>query len=270
MQRERLSEIRQRLSVVDDALAHKIEGEDTICAVGLLAQGQEDGRLGDICADADVVDSRADVHVVDVEGSDLSLLEEVGEGGVADLEGQHGGVGDVGVAVEVVAAGVGGEGDVGLGDLEALEAVDAGEVDGLLEGDLCGLEALDVDEGLALDGDGQGRVPEVPRVEVDEGLEGGAVDLLGDVDDSQAGLGLGHAEGHDGGVRELVLEVHDGVEALDDGGDGVGAGYGRVDGDLHGVRLGVGDGDAIDAQGGLVDLILDDAGEPDEDAGGCC
>lgn len=268
VERERLSKVSQRLAVVDDALAHEVEGQDAVIAVGLLLDGGEDGLLGDGGADADVVDSGADVHVVDVEGADLLLLKVVCEGGVADLEGEDGGVGDVGEAVEVVAVD-GRDVDAGLGHFEALEAVDAGESDGLLEGDLGGLEALDAHVSLALDGDGQGRVPEVPRVEVDEGLLGGAADLLGDVDEGQAGLGLGHAEGHDGSVGELVLEVHDGVEALNDGGDGVGGGDGGVDGNLDGVRLGVGDGDAIDAQGGLVDLVLDNAGEPDEYAE-CC
>ncbi|KFY93472.1 hypothetical protein V498_04411 [Pseudogymnoascus sp. VKM F-4517 (FW-2822)] len=264
VERERLLKVGELLAVVDDALADELEGQDAVLAVWLHGEGREDGALLDGGADADVVDSGADEHVVDVEGSDLGAVEVVAEGGVADLEGQDGGVGDVGEAVEVVALA---EGDVGLGHLEALEAVDALELDGLLEGHLGGLEALDVHERLALDGHEEGRVPEVPRVEVDEGLEIGAGDLLGDVDEGQAGLGLGHLERHDGGVWELVLEVHSGVEAVDDGGDGVGRRDRGVDGHQDGVRLGVGDGDAVNAQGGVVDLVLDDAGEPDEDAG---
>lgn len=271
VQGQRLGEIRQVLAVVEDALAHEIEGKDAVFAVGLRSEGGDDGALLDGGADADVVDAGADEHVVDEEGSNVRLVKVVDEGGVANFEGQDGRVGDVGEAVEVVALRVvgGAEGHVGMGDGQALEAVDALERDGLLEVHLCGLEALDVHQGVALDGDGEGLVPQVPRVEVDEGLVGGTVDLLGDVDEGHARLGLGHLERHDGRVRELILEVHDGVEALDDCGDGVGAGDGGVDGHLDGVRLGIGDGDAVDAQDGGVDLVLDNAGEPDEDAG-CC
>lgn len=267
VQAERLLEVRQDLAVVDDVGALEIEWQDTVGAVRLLLDTGEDWALLDGGADGDLVDTWADEHVVDEEGTDLLLLEEVGEGGVADLEGEDGLVGDVGDAVEVVVGG--GDVDGCARDGNALEAVDALESDGLLEVNLCGLEALDVNQGVALDGDGEGLVPQVPRVEVDEGLVGGAADVLGDVDDGETGLGLGHLEGHDGCVRELVLEVHDGVEAVNDSGDRVGRGDGGVDGDGDGVCLGVGDGDAVDAQGRAVDLVLDDAGEPDEDAV-CC
>ncbi|KFY06471.1 hypothetical protein V491_08606, partial [Pseudogymnoascus sp. VKM F-3775] len=145
VERKRLGKVRKRLAVVDDAVAQKVEGEDTILAVGLHGHGTDDGALRDVGAHGDVVDSGADEHVVDKEGSDVRAIEVVCKGGIADLEGEDGRVGDVCVAVEVVAARVGDDGDVGLCDLEALEAVDARKRDGLLEGDLCGLEALDVD-----------------------------------------------------------------------------------------------------------------------------
>ncbi|KFY30330.1 hypothetical protein V493_01985, partial [Pseudogymnoascus sp. VKM F-4281 (FW-2241)] len=266
VQSQRLSEIRQGLAVVNDACAEEIEWEDSILAVGLPSESGDDRGLADVCADADVVDAGHDEHVVDEEGADALLLKVVCECRVADFEGEDRGVRDVGVAVEVVSAAVGFELDVCLGHLEALEAVDALEDDGLLEADFGGFEALDAHVRLPLDGHGEGLVPEVVGVEVDEGLVGRAVDLLGDVDERHASLGLGHAQRHDRGVRELVLEVHDGVEAVDDSGDGVRARHGRVDGDLDGVGPGVGDVDAIDGQDGAVNLVLDDFGNPDEDA----
>lgn len=51
-------------------------------------------------------------------------MEEVGEGGVTDLEGEDGGIWDGGVADEIVAIGIGLGVDGGVGNLEALETVE--------------------------------------------------------------------------------------------------------------------------------------------------
>ena len=145
-----------------------------------------------------------------------------------------------------------------------------GQSDGLLEGDLGGLKALHVDVGLSLDGHGERLVPEVPGVKVNERLERGAIDLLGDVDERDTSLGLWHIKDGEGGVGELVLEVHLGAEAFNGGWDRVAAGDAGVDRNLHRVRLGVRDADSIDGEGGGVNLALDNAGEPDEDAVSPC
>lgn len=125
MEAERVGEVRKRLAVVDDALAEELEGQDAGLAVGQARDGEEDGGLRDVGADGEVVDAGVEHHVVDEEGADPGAVEVVREGRVADLKRQDGGVRDVDEAVEVVAAGVGRRGDVGGGDLQSLEAVEA-------------------------------------------------------------------------------------------------------------------------------------------------
>lgn len=118
-----MGEVWKRLALVDDALADELEGQDAGLAVWQGRDGEEDGGLGDVGAHGEVVDAGVEDHVVDEEGADLGAVEEVREGRVADLERQDRGVRDVDEAVEVVAAGVALDGDVGGGDVQALEAV---------------------------------------------------------------------------------------------------------------------------------------------------
>lgn len=115
----------QRLvAKVNNLLALKLESKNTITwallASWLGSQSTKNWCPCDGGADRDVVVAWHEVHIVDVETADVGAVEEVDEGGVTDLEGEDGWVGDGGVTVEVVCVG---EGDVGAGDLEPLEAV---------------------------------------------------------------------------------------------------------------------------------------------------
>lgn len=68
---------------------------------------------------------------------------------------------------------------------------------------------------------------------------------------------------------ELVLEVHDGGEAIDGGVDGAAAAHAGVDRDGDGIGAGVADGDAIDGEDSVIDLALDDSWKTNQEAISC-
>lgn len=78
-------------------------------------------------------------------------------------------------------------------------------------------------------------------------------------------MGLWHLQGREGGVWELVLEIHDGGEGIDGGVDGAAAAHAGVDGDGDGIGAGVADGDSIDGEDGVIDLFLDNFWKGDEE-----
>lgn len=113
---------------VDDSLSGQLEGKDTVTwsllADRALTKSTQDWALLDRSTDGDIVVTGNKRHVINEELADILAVEEVGEGGVADLESEDGGVGDGGEADEVVAVGVGLEVDGGIGDLETLKGVE--------------------------------------------------------------------------------------------------------------------------------------------------
>lgn len=120
--------------------------------------------------------------------------------------------------------------------------------------------------GLALDGYAESLVQHVPGVEINIFLGRGSVDLLGDIDDGNAGVRLWHFKCRERRMWELVLEVHLRGEAIDGGMDGVAAGNSGVDGDGNSVGARVGHADPLDGQYGIVDLLLDHFRDGDEEA----
>jgi len=81
---EGVGEVGQGLAVVDDSLAADLEGQDAaLLAVGLLAEGGDDGGVLDGGAHLVLVVAGAEGQVVDEDGADLLAEEVVVEGDVA-------------------------------------------------------------------------------------------------------------------------------------------------------------------------------------------
>lgn len=62
-------------------------------------------------------------HVVNIESANPAAIEEIGKGGVADLQSKYGWVGEVDETMEVVAPVICDETDVGGSDIKPFEAI---------------------------------------------------------------------------------------------------------------------------------------------------
>lgn len=143
-----------------------------------------------------------------------------------------------------------------------------GHLNGFLEGHVVlAVDALDLDLGVAEDGDAEGLVGEQPGVEGGQGVDVVDGQELGHVDGLE-GVGGGGREVNlgEGGVGQLVLEVHDALEGVDVGVDLAVRLDGAVDGHGQVLDLGIGDDDAVEDELGIVELALGDLGDGDEDA----
>lgn len=78
-----ISKVRQSLTAVNDLLAVQAKGDDAVLASGLRLDGREDGGLGDVGAHVDVVVARMQNKVVNIDGADFVIIEQVAERGVA-------------------------------------------------------------------------------------------------------------------------------------------------------------------------------------------
>ena len=140
---EGVGKIAEGLAVVHDGLAAEHEREHALLlvAVGLGAEGGEHGAIVDGGAHGKLVLAGEEEDVVDVNGADVLSEEVVEESGVTlrrcqwegevwrrkfayNVQREHGVVGNMGGALEVVAASVGLESDVGVGDGGAVESTE--------------------------------------------------------------------------------------------------------------------------------------------------
>jgi hypothetical protein len=125
-----------------------------------------------------------------------------------NLDSENGWVGYGCVAVEVVTKRVGLKGHGGLSHVQALEAVEAGESDGLVEVDLGRLETLDMDEGFTIDGHAESLVDQVPGVVVSEGLLIHDMKFLADINSHDlVRCSLWHLEVCEYGMARLVFQI---------------------------------------------------------------
>lgn len=182
-------------------------------------------------------------------------------------------VGNFGSCPEVAEVGrvllVGGKLNGGVVHLDAFELVETLELERLLEVDRVRLgQTARGDGGLALDGDLEGLVVGEPLVEGGEGLA--VVDLnvlLGDINHLElVGVGLREANLGKGVLRAKLLKVHVADEGVNGSLDLAISADGRVDGHEIPVGLGVLDGDALNLELGLVDLVLGNDGDNDIEA----
>jgi hypothetical protein len=188
-----------------------------------------------------------------------------------DIDGEVRSIGDVGRAAEIVTFIVLLKGDLAIGNLGALEKVQALGGYRLLEGNtVLAVKTRGLNLGVTLDRDVDGLVVDEINVELLEGIHVLDVAVLADVDDLMlVGTGLREVERAKGNARLNTLEVELAGERVDGGVDRAV----RLDGGvhLHEVRLGLGieDVDALNLQLGLVDLALRDLGHADKDSKIC-
>lgn len=75
--------VRQVLAVVHHTLAQELEWKDAGLAVGSPGNGLENCNLLHVCCDGDDIVTRNEKQILDVQGSDSFISNEVGERNVA-------------------------------------------------------------------------------------------------------------------------------------------------------------------------------------------